>query len=257
MAEGKKKQLLYMKLRESILQDYAAKPYYSPLPGERELCDIYNVSRPTVRKALEILENEGCIARFPGKGAFFIGNSKEREDSGKMISTHIGFYNQVRLRGDYTSSKVLSQKIASADEEVSKALGIEKGTRVFYLERLRYINGELWSISDSYTPYSLCPELIHYDFTERSLHNTLSGYGHVPMQAKRSLTVRKADDYEAFNLHLEDGAPICQAKTVSYDLRGMPLEYAVSRSDIYKLSIEMTMQNKTQLDKHDIYTNML
>ena len=73
---------------------------------------------------------------------------------------------------------------------------------VFYLERLRYINEELWSISDAYITYEKCPELMEYDFTERSLHNTLSNYGHVPSKAKRHLTIRKADDYESFNLGL-------------------------------------------------------
>ena len=74
---ARKIELLYMKLCHQLMIDYQNKPYYSPLPGERELCEIYKVSRPTVRKALEVLESEGCIVRFAGKGAFFIGNKQE------------------------------------------------------------------------------------------------------------------------------------------------------------------------------------
>ena len=108
---ARKTELLYMKLCHQLMSDYENKPYYSPLPGERELCEIYKVSRPTVRKALEVLENEGCIARFAGKGAFFIGNKQEESEDENSVSTNIAFYNQVRLRGDYTRSKVLSQKL--------------------------------------------------------------------------------------------------------------------------------------------------
>lgn len=107
---ARKTELLYMKLCHQLMIDYQNKPYYSPLPGERELCEIYKVSRPTVRKALEVLESEGCIVRFAGKGAFFIGNKQEESEDENPVSTNIAFYNQVRLRGDYTRSKVLSQK---------------------------------------------------------------------------------------------------------------------------------------------------
>lgn len=253
---GKKKQLLYMKLYHKLLEAYEDQPYYSPLPGERELCDIYNVSRPTVRKALEVLENKGCIVRFAGKGAFFIGNKKE-EGNSEPVSTNIAFYNQVKLRGDYTRSKVLAQKISTADCEVAQVLGIKEGDRVFHLERLRYINEKLWSIADAYVSYERCPELIEYDFAERSLHNTMSNYGHVPARAKRHLTIQRANDYDAFNLGLESGEPVCVAKTITFDTNGDPMEYSISRSDAYNMSIELNQQNTISREGAGVYTNML
>ena len=173
---ARKTELLYMKLCHQLMSDYENKPYYSPLPGERELCEIYKVSRPTVRKALEVLESEGCIVRFAGKGAFFIGNKQEESEDENPVSTNIAFYYQVRLRGDYTRSKVLSQKVETADQEVAEALQIRQGDRVFYLERLRYINEELWSISDAYITFEKLHGLLNYDFTERNFNITFYIY---------------------------------------------------------------------------------
>lgn len=243
----KKKQLLYMQLKEDILADYENKPYYSPLPGERELCDIYNVSRPTVRRALEILEEDGCIMRFAGKGAFFIGTKKQQGNK-KAASSRIAFYNQVRLRGDYTSSKVLTQKAEIVSSSVAEILGIQEGSMVFHLERLRYINGKLWTLADSYIDYELCPELLEYDYAERSLHNTLAGHGYVPFKARRCITAQRANEYDAFHLGLQEGAPICRTGTFVYDKAGKLLEYAVSRGDIYKIRYDITTYNQADTE---------
>ncbi len=247
----KKKQLLYMQLKEDILADYEKKPYYSPLPGERELCDIYHVSRPTVRRALEILEEEGCIMRFAGKGAFFIGTKKQQGNK-KAAASRIAFYNQVRLRGDYTSSKVLTQKAEIVSPAIAEILGIREGGMVFHLERLRYINGKLWTLADSYIDYEMCPELLEYDYAERSLHNTLAGYGYVPFQAKRCITAQRANEYDAFHLGLQEGDPICHTRTLVYDKEGKLLECAISRGDIYKIRYDITTYNQADIGNGDM-----
>lgn len=243
----KKRKLLYEKLQERILETYQNKSYYSPLPGERELCDIYNVSRPTVRKALEMLEADGCIVRFPGKGAFFIGNKKKTAEDSKNHTKNIAFYNRVNLRGDYTYSKVLTQKVVLADSNIAEVLQIPEGEMVFRLERLRYINGELWSLSDSYSIFSICPELMEYDYSERSLHNTMASYGHIPYRAKRHITVRCADEYEIFVLGLQPGALICIFDTLTYDQNDNLLEWSVSRFDALKMSIKLDLTNQTDI----------
>ncbi|MCC8060323.1 MAG: GntR family transcriptional regulator [Clostridiales bacterium] len=249
----KREQLLYNQLVDRILKDYQNRPYYSPLPGERELCEIYQVSRPTVRKALELLETDGCVTRFPGKGTFFIGTKSDMEDK-EQVSANIAFYNQVRLRGDYTTSKVLTQKAEFVSPEVAKILGMSEGDRVFHLERLRYINDVLWTLADAYIPYDLCPQLLQYDFADRSLHNTLAAYGHVPFRAKRHITARKATEYEAFNLGLEADAPLCVTETCTYDYQDNLLEYSISRGDVYHISFHLTTFNETQDSKDKIHT---
>ena len=150
----------------------------------------------------------------------------------------------VRLRGDYTSSKVLSQKIIFASEDIANHLEIEVGAKVMHLERLRYINDVLWSITDSYVTFDICPEIINTDFTNCSLHNTLSLYGHVPTNAKRYMNVRNADAYESMNLQLEENAPVVVSMTIAKDASGIPLDYSITRSSVYNLSIELSLQNQ-------------
>ena len=53
-----KKRPLHEKIRDAMERQFADLAYFSPIPGERELCQMLGVSRPTVRKALELLEAE-------------------------------------------------------------------------------------------------------------------------------------------------------------------------------------------------------
>ncbi|MBN1676566.1 MAG: GntR family transcriptional regulator [Kiritimatiellae bacterium] len=59
----------YLQIRERLIQDISGRGG-EKLPSEKELCEQYGVSRPTVRKALEYLVEQGLIIRKPGKGTF-------------------------------------------------------------------------------------------------------------------------------------------------------------------------------------------
>ena len=70
-----KKQPLHEKIRDAMEKQFADLAYFSPIPGERELCQTLGVSRPTVRKALELLEKENKIVRMQGRGSFYTGEN--------------------------------------------------------------------------------------------------------------------------------------------------------------------------------------
>ena len=234
--------MIYLDLVDEIIKEYEGAPYFSPMLSEREMCEKYHVSRPTIRKALQHLEGEGIIKVLRGKGAFFLGSGKLVESSFTMGRRKIGFYDQVVSQGSVPTSKVLTQDIQPADKLVAAKLKIKRGDPVFCLERVRYVDGEVFSVNSSRISYKLCPKLTEHDFSgDASLHHVLESYGHIPHHADRVIEVGHAGEYEAIHLGLSVGEPIAITHTETFDENGRVLEYAVTKHSAYKSRFEMTV----------------
>lgn len=241
----KKEKPLYAQLRDAILERFSSLTYYSPLPGERELSEIFGASRPTIRKALDILEGEGKIARMPGKGNFFLG-SKAHTDH--QLDSTMGFYNDVQHQGKDTKSKVLLQNVEKATEEISEKLHISSGERVFHLERLRYIDGNLYSLTNSFLPMNICPDLLKTDFTEKSLYNTLGEYGIYPYKMHQVLEMKAANFYEALHLEIKEGEPVAVMSSTTSDTEGNIIEFVTTKTQAYKTKYEMIVYREKHED---------
>ena len=234
--------MIYLDLVDEIIKEYEGAPYFSPMLSEREMCEKYHVSRPTIRKALQHLEGEGIIKVLRGKGAFFLGSGKLVESSFTMGRRKIGFYDQVVSQGSVPTSKVLTQDIQPADKLVAAKLKIKRGDPVFCLERVRYVDGEVFSVNSSRISYKLCPKLTEHDFSgDASLHHVLESYGHSPHHADRVIEVGHAGEYEAIHLGLAVGEPIAITHTETFDENGRVLEFAVTKHSAYKSRFEMTV----------------
>ncbi len=66
------KDLNYVRIAELLATESAGTGAYSRIPSERELAERHNCSRVTIRKALEVLEQRGCISRVKGQGTFWV-----------------------------------------------------------------------------------------------------------------------------------------------------------------------------------------
>ena len=84
----KNKERLYIKISKSIalLINNGEFPVGSRLPTERELSEIFNVSRPTIREAIIALEVKEIVSIKAGSGVYVVGNTLKIEDFSVLCS---------------------------------------------------------------------------------------------------------------------------------------------------------------------------
>lgn len=141
---------------------------YTKLPSERELCAEYAISRITVRKALAELTHAGLVYSSVGKGIYVAEPRLERE-----LQPLTSFTEDARRRGVSVSSRVLEAAIIHADNSLAIRLQVSQGVEVVKLHRLRLMDGTPAAIQCAYLPHHLCPNLLHHDFSSRSLLEVL------------------------------------------------------------------------------------
>lgn len=124
------------------------------LPKEETLIEKYQVSRTTVRKAIATLVNKGYVYQVQGSGIFV------REAS---LKDYLSLENLKGLTRDFPHKKIDSQlidlKTIKADEELAKSMQCEIGTELYFLKRLRNVNGEPFAIEYTYFNKDFIPYL--------------------------------------------------------------------------------------------------
>jgi GntR family transcriptional regulator len=208
------------------------------LPGEPELCRIFDVSRTVIRQALREMEYEGLIVRAKGKGTF-VAEPKIVES---LVQKLTGFYQDMVARGHTPVSQVLKQEVTPASPKVAARLNLEPGTPVIEIERLRFVQDEPIVLVTTYLPYALCPKILHEDLSHQSLYALLEKqYGLVIARGHRTLEAVPANEYAARLLQVKKGAPLILLDSVSYLNDGTPIEYydALHRSDRSRFEVEL------------------
>jgi len=208
------------------------------IPGEQELCTIYNISRTVVRQALLELELDGVINRRKGKGTF-IAEPKIIEG---LVQNLTGFYQDMVEKGLKPVTRVMHQVVVPASEKVAAYLNIDPGVEVIDIQRLRFINDEPIQLVTTYIPYHIFPPLATVDLTDRSLYAFLEKEGGIFIaRGRRYIEAVLANETEAELLDIERGAPLLMLDSVSFDDSGQPIEYyhAVHRGDRSRFEVEL------------------
>lgn len=228
-----KKQPLHEKIRDAMEKQFADLAYFSPIPGERELCQMLGVSRPTVRKALELLEAENKIVRLQGRGSFYTGE-KIPVDYSEAPQRGFGLAQMFSAEGRVTRSAVLQQVVEPARGNLAAMLGISEGTLIFHLKRLRYVDEKIYAVTDDYIPLALCPELVHTDFTQHGLLRTLEAHDVHPYAEDKTIEVLRATPEIALYLEVAEAAPIFVTRIQTTDREGRIIQYATSKADAFR-----------------------
>ncbi len=155
------------------------------LPSEGELSALYGASKITIRQALALLASEGLVSRQPGKGTFVraatltAGSRTVSSYTEEMASLHLA-----------AGGRVLRQELIGADDRTAERLGIEVGTTVLALDRLRLGNGTPVGVQRARIVASYVPGLEEVDLTDMTLYGLLRDrYGLVPTEAEEVFRV--------------------------------------------------------------------
>lgn len=217
---------LYDQIKDDLLSKIkdGTYPEGQTIPSELELAEMYGVSRPTIRQALQILVSDGYLEKRRRRGTV-VTKPKVSQSFTMSISS---FEDAMRLAGRLPKTKVLVFKRERANAEVEKRLELTRGQDVFKLVRLRYADDLPNVFVESYIPCTLYPGLDSFDFNESSLYAAMDTCGNPVMTARRRLEVIKADGAAAALLDVEAGDPLLLFRTVARDANGTAVEYSVA-----------------------------
>ena len=163
------------------------------LPGERDLSQLTGVSRITVRKAMQSLEEEGVVVRVRVVTARKSDNIFEYS-----LKEARGFSQQVVLRGKKPDTLWVNKRVVKCPEEVAQQLAVEAGSDVFLLKRIRYVDEEAVSIEESWIPAHLIHDV---DAIGISLYDYFRSQ-HIYPQRTRSRVSARMPDAE-FQSHIQ------------------------------------------------------
>ena len=166
---------IYAQLEEYIKKKIKERVYLpgESIPTERELTELFGVSRMTVRQAITNLNHQGVLYKIPGKGAFV---SKEIIEKKLDIQS---FSQDMEKRGLAPSSKVLYFEKITPDDEIKLKLQLSENEQVYFINRLRLANNEPMAIEYCYLPEKYYPDLMKYNLEKCSLYRIMKQEYHV------------------------------------------------------------------------------
>lgn len=223
----------YQQLKDLLTQAikrHALRPG-ARLPSERELCERFDVSRLTVRRALTDLINAGVVFTQPGKGTYI--QTPKLEQGIQQLG---GLTEDLRRRGYTVTSRVLQVALGPASVRTSDSMRLPVQAAVVLLERLRLVNDEPLAIERCYLNHRLCPGITAHDLT-RSLYSILrQTYGLTISRAEQTYEAVSAGRREAELLGVSRGAPLLFSERRSFLDTGDVIEHGVAwyRGDRYK-----------------------
>lgn len=203
---------LYKQLQDQIL-DWINNGTLKPgdkLPTELELSKTNNISRVTVRAALDSLTAEGYLVRIPGKGTF-ISKDKIR----KNVTETIGFSETCRIQNKIPGAKVLKCIIEDATDSDVQHLALQPGEKIINIERIRYADSIPIAIEYSRFPSSFS-FLLNEDLNDSSMYEILKNkYGISFGISRKYIDMEFAPFDVATYLNISEGYPLlCIKSTV-------------------------------------------
>jgi GntR family trehalose operon transcriptional repressor len=227
---------LKMKIDTNIYEDG------SYLPSENTLIKLYGCSRNTIRRAISHLIMEGYVQPHHGKGVRVIHSSSPNKKYDFTMSGIQGFTDTVTQNGHEVLTRVIVFTDIEVNENLERKTGFPAGTPIYYVQRVRYLDGTAKSVDTNLIRKDIVPGLTKAD-AEKSLFYYFSNSAGTEVRTiKRKITVEHTTPFDEKYLELEDYNCLAVMTSKCYNENGIQFEYTESRNrpDIFVFNSVLT-----------------
>jgi len=212
------------------------------VPTEEALRKIFGASRPTVRHALQILEQENLIIRQAGRGTYVNEIAAELPSRRRSITLD----NLANLQLDGTKLTLQRQGVLAARGEVQTALKVPFGEEIFYFIRVHREGGRPLAGAKVYLPLAHGRRLRKQDMLAATFLRALAcrlDTRIMSIASRAEAMLADARTGELFETPV--GSPLLSIRRVSYDSKGQPVEHShiLIRSDVCQITFDQRAQN--------------
>lgn len=205
---------LYVQLMDTVEKDIKSGRYKpgDKIMTESEMAKTYGVSLITVRKAIGSLMEKGLVVRKQGKGTFVTKPKFSRN-----IKRLQSFSEMCEQMGVVPGAHMLENKIVDADGKIAERLGIETGSKVIFISRLRFADSEPVVIEKNYFPLKYA-FLLEAQFEDNSLFDYLKEKAGMQVTSSEKLIeLCRATQEEAKLLEVRKGDYLMFVRSTAYD----------------------------------------
>jgi GntR family transcriptional regulator len=225
---------LYARIEETIAAEITQGEYRpgDQLPTEDELLQRFQVSRITVRRAIQNLVSRGLLEIRRGLGTFIRSPRIEAE-----LTKLTGFVEDMNAAGRKATARVISQGVVAASARAAERLQLANGTKVMQIKRVRLAGGIPISFDETYLPLPLGKQIVRNDLRLHPIFSLLEEEYGVPLvEADYELEAVIATKSVADALQVRVGSPIFQIERTSMTTGNHPVDYEVLsyRGDIVR-----------------------
>lgn len=205
------------------------------IPTEKELGDLFKVSRITIRKALSVLENNGHIKKIRGKGTIVSGQKQKI-----LVSQLFGLHRYCKERGVSIKSKIINSSIEKPDGLVSDKLDLSEDEEICRIERLRIIDGEPLNFSIINITKKYCPTLLDEDLENESLFMIIEKNYGLEILKSNSVFYSSLPGSRILDLlSIKEKEPLQVIENISYIDTGVPIEFSINYYRSTKILFEL------------------
>ena len=191
------------------------------LPTEDILIERFEVSRITVRRAIQNLVGRGLVEIHRGKGTFVAAPKMTQE-----LTELSGFVEDMHALGRKPTARVISKEVVTADTAVANHLALTKGERVVRIRRVRLADGVPLSFDETFLPLEIGKKIVTNNLKVEPIFSLLESKYDIPLiEAEYKLEALAADAEVASALRVKQGSPIFRIERTSYSTGNRPVDY--------------------------------